>query len=66
MSIALCYHTKFAAPWLFLTLVIYGIDMLLRFLRFRMKSATLIAVDKDMTLVCAVLCISGILKTEYV
>jgi ferric-chelate reductase len=47
------FHAKwhFAAPWLLTPTFIYGLDLTLRSIRFRVKEATLEAVDDQMTLV---------------
>ncbi|KAJ8518526.1 hypothetical protein ONZ45_g4434 [Pleurotus djamor] len=49
-SVVIFYHTPFAGLWLYPPLLLYALDILLRFLRYRMKDATLIAVDERMTL----------------
>ncbi len=49
--ITICYHTTYAAPWIFPPLAFYGFDMLLRLFRYRIKDATLVPVDGNMTLV---------------
>ena len=43
--VAVCYHTIYAAPWIFPPLALYGTDMLLRLLKDPIKDATLAAVD---------------------
>lgn len=49
--ITICYHTTYATPWIFPPLAFYGFDMLLRLFRYRIKDATLVPVDGNMTLV---------------
>lgn len=49
--ITICYHTDYAVPWIFPPLAFYGFDMLLRLFRYRIKDATLVPVDSNMTLV---------------
>lgn len=49
--ITICYHTIYASPWIFPPLAFYGADVLLRLFRYRIKDATLVAVDKQMTIV---------------
>ncbi|PCH42801.1 iron reductase [Wolfiporia cocos MD-104 SS10] len=49
--ITICYHTEYASPWIFPPLAFYGFDMFLRFFRYRIKDATLIPVDSNMTLI---------------
>ena len=46
-----CYHTIYASPWIFPPLAFYGFDLLLRMFRYRIKDATLVPVDSNMTLV---------------
>ena len=50
--VTICYHTIYASPWIFPPLAFYGFDMLLRLFRYRIKDATLVPVDNQMTLVC--------------
>lgn len=50
--ILVCHHTPYAQPWIYPAIAFYGLDMLLRFLRFRFKSATLSATDSQISLVC--------------
>ncbi|KAL0948926.1 hypothetical protein HGRIS_009034 [Hohenbuehelia grisea] len=57
--IAICYHAHHARPWIFPPLALYGLDQLLRLLRYRIKDATLIAVDDEMTLIRISDCDSG-------
>ncbi|KAA1466991.1 iron reductase [Dentipellis sp. KUC8613] len=49
--ITLCYHTIYAAPWIYPPLAFYGLDLLMRLLRFRIKDATLIPSGQQMTLI---------------
>ncbi|TFK50651.1 iron reductase [Heliocybe sulcata] len=49
--ITLCYHTIYASPWIFPPLAFYGLDILLRLLRYRIKDATLVPVSNSMTLI---------------
>lgn len=49
--ITVCYHTIYASPWIFPPLALYGLDILLRMFRYRIKDATLQYVDDRMTLV---------------
>ncbi|EPQ55534.1 iron reductase [Gloeophyllum trabeum ATCC 11539] len=49
--ITLCYHTIYATPWIFPPLAFYGLDLLLRLLRYRIKDATVVPVSNDMTLI---------------
>ncbi len=49
--ITVCYHTIYATPWIFPPLAFYGLDILLRMFRYRIKDATLVPVDSNMTLV---------------
>ncbi|KAF8060247.1 hypothetical protein FPV67DRAFT_1588099 [Lyophyllum atratum] len=49
--ITVCYHTIYAAPWIFPPIAIYAFDILMRAGRFRLKDAQLIRVDNQMTLI---------------
>ncbi|OCH86238.1 iron reductase [Obba rivulosa] len=49
--ITICYHTIYATPWIFPPLAFYGFDILLRMFRYRIKDATLVPVDNNMTLI---------------
>lgn len=45
------YHTIYAVPWLYPPLAFYGLDLVLRLLRYRIKDASLVPIDQNMTLV---------------
>lgn len=47
----LCYHTVYAEPWIFPPLAFYGLDILMRMFRHRIKDAVLEPVGNQMTLV---------------
>lgn len=49
--ITICYHTIYASPWIFPPLAFYGLDILMRFLRYRIKDASLVPVDNNMTII---------------
>ncbi|KAL4246943.1 hypothetical protein ABKN59_007704 [Abortiporus biennis] len=49
--ITVCYHTIYASPWIFPPLAFYGLDILMRMLRYRIKDATLVPIDNNMTLI---------------
>ncbi|KAJ7590895.1 hypothetical protein C8J56DRAFT_782506 [Mycena floridula] len=61
--ITLCYHTIYASPWIFPPLAFYGLDILLRMFRFRIKDASLISVDSQMTIAN---CTSGWLAGQHI
>ncbi len=48
--ITICYHTPFARPWIYPALAFYGLDLLMRLFRFRIKDASLTPM-RDMTIV---------------
>ncbi len=50
--VTICYHTIYATPWIFPPLALYGLDMLLRFFRYRIKDATLAPISNQLTIVC--------------
>jgi len=45
------YHTIYASPWIFPPLAFYGVDILMRMFKVRIKDALLVPIDKQMTLV---------------
>ncbi|KZV60449.1 hypothetical protein PENSPDRAFT_594068 [Peniophora sp. CONT] len=49
--VCVCYHTIYAAPWIFPPIALYAADVLMRMLRFRIKDATLVPVGNEMTLI---------------
>ena len=49
--ITICYHTLYATPWIFPPLASYGLDVVIRMLRHRIKDAVLVPVGNQMTLV---------------
>ncbi|KAF8170760.1 hypothetical protein BJ912DRAFT_1083580 [Pholiota molesta] len=49
--VTLCYHTIYAAPWIFPPMAFYGLDILLRMFRHRIKDAVLVPVGNQMTLI---------------
>lgn len=53
------YHTLYAAPWIYPALAFFGADVFLRFLRYRIKDARLIALDNSMTVVQVIDCDDG-------
>ncbi|OJT14547.1 Ferric reductase transmembrane component 3 [Trametes pubescens] len=64
--ITICYHTTYAAPWIFPPLAFYGFDMLLRLFRYRIKDATLVPVDGNMTLIHVHDCNDGWVAGQHV
>ncbi|KAI0312563.1 hypothetical protein OF83DRAFT_1145534 [Amylostereum chailletii] len=64
--ITLCYHTTFAPPWIFPPLAFYGLDILMRMLRYRIKDATLVPVGHEMTLIHVHDCDAGWLAGQHV
>lgn len=61
--VTICYHTIYASPWIFPPLAFYGLDILLRLFRYRIKDASLTAVDQNMTIV-RILLFPSISQTE--
>lgn len=49
--VTICYHTIYASPWIFPPLAFYGLDLLLRMFRHRIKDAVLVPIGNQMTLV---------------
>lgn len=64
--ITICYHTIYAAPWIFPPLAFYGLDLLLRLVRTRVKDAVLVPVDKQMTLIHIPFATSGWVAGQHV
>ncbi|KAI0820540.1 iron reductase [Trametes gibbosa] len=64
--ITICYHTDYAVPWIFPPLAFYGLDMLLRLFRYRIKDATLVPVDDNMTLIHVHDCDDGWVAGQHV
>jgi hypothetical protein len=50
--VTICYHTIYAPPLIYPPLAFYGLDMLLRFFRYRIKDATLTPISNQITMVC--------------
>ncbi|KDR79548.1 hypothetical protein GALMADRAFT_265940 [Galerina marginata CBS 339.88] len=49
--VTICYHTIYASPWIFPPLAFYGLDILMRMFRHRIKDATLVPLGSQMTLI---------------
>ncbi|CAE6412014.1 unnamed protein product [Rhizoctonia solani] len=49
--IMICYHTPYAVPWIYPPIAFWGLDLLLRLVRFRIKDAYMTAVDQQMTII---------------
>ncbi|KAG9101493.1 hypothetical protein FS749_006396 [Ceratobasidium sp. UAMH 11750] len=49
--IMICYHTPYAEPWIYPPIAFWGLDLVLRLARFRLKDAYLTSVDQQMTLI---------------
>ncbi|PPQ80497.1 hypothetical protein CVT24_002591, partial [Panaeolus cyanescens] len=64
--ITICYHTPYASPWIFPPLAFYGLDLLLRMVRTRVKDAVLVPVDKQMTLIHIPYATSGWVAGQHV
>jgi len=64
--ILICHHTPYAQPWIFPAIAFYGLDMVVRFLRFRFKSATLSAADSQMTMITIDNCDFGWVAGQHI
>ncbi|KAL5520219.1 hypothetical protein ACEPAG_9432 [Sanghuangporus baumii] len=64
--IAMRYHTRHTIPYLYPSLALWGFDLLLRLFRMRMRTATLIAPDTQMTIVRIHDCASGWTAGQHV
>ena len=49
--VTICYHTIYSSPWIFSPLALYGLDLLMRMFRHRIKDAVLVPIGNQMTLV---------------
>jgi ferric-chelate reductase len=63
---AMCYHTPYFAPWLYVCVAIYAYDHFVRLLRYRIKDATLVPVDSTLTMIHIPDCDAGWLPTQHV
>ncbi|KIJ45511.1 hypothetical protein M422DRAFT_29647 [Sphaerobolus stellatus SS14] len=64
--VVICYHTLYAVPWIFPPLAFYGLDLLLRMIRTRIKDAVLVPVDNQMTLIHVENCDGGWIAGQHV
>ncbi|KAJ3488444.1 hypothetical protein NLJ89_g11617 [Agrocybe chaxingu] len=64
--ITVCYHTIYARPWIYPALALYGLDLLLRMFKIRIKDAVLVPIGKQMTLVHIPYATSGWLAGQHV
>ncbi|OWZ69638.1 hypothetical protein AYX14_04971 [Cryptococcus neoformans] len=63
---ALSYHTPYSRPWIWPCVAIYAYDLIVRMLRYRIKDATLVPVDKTLTMIHIPDCDAGWLPTQHV
>ncbi|WVQ99275.1 hypothetical protein IAU59_006407 [Kwoniella sp. CBS 9459] len=63
---AISYHTPYSRPWIYPCAAIYGYDLFVRMLRYRIKDATLIPVDDTLTMIHIPDCDAGWLPTQHV
>jgi hypothetical protein len=54
--VAILYHTSYAIPWVYPPIAVYGLDILLRMLRYRFRDATLVPIGNQVTLVRSLYC----------
>ncbi|KIM36216.1 hypothetical protein M413DRAFT_449274 [Hebeloma cylindrosporum] len=64
--VTICYHTIYASPWIFPPLAFYGLDLLMRMFRHRIKDAVLVPIGKQMTLVHIPYATSGWIAGQHV
>ncbi|KAF8889553.1 ferric reductase like transmembrane component-domain-containing protein [Gymnopilus junonius] len=64
--VTICYHTIYASPWIFPPLAFYGLDILMRMFRHRIKDAVLVPVGNQMTLVHVPYSTSGWIAGQHV
>ncbi|KAL5496138.1 FRP1_2 [Sanghuangporus vaninii] len=65
-AIAMRYHTRHTIPYLYPSLALWGFDLLLRLFRMRMRTATLISPDTQMTVLRIQDCASGWTAGQHV
>ncbi|BEJ12085.1 hypothetical protein CspHIS471_0205450 [Cutaneotrichosporon sp. HIS471] len=63
---AVCYHTSYAFPWVYVCVALYAYDHFARLMRYRLKDATLVPVDSTLTMIHIPDCDSGWLPTQHV
>ncbi|KIR77298.1 ferric-chelate reductase [Cryptococcus gattii E566] len=63
---AVSYHTPYSQPWIWACVSIYAYDLVVRMLRYRIKDATLVPVDKTLTMIYIPDCDAGWLPTQHV
>ncbi|WVW83773.1 hypothetical protein I302_105794 [Kwoniella bestiolae CBS 10118] len=63
---AISYHTPYSRPWIYPCIAIYGYDLAVRMLRYRIKDATLVPIDDTLTMIHIPDCDSGWLPTQHV
>ncbi|WWC94063.1 hypothetical protein V866_000901 [Kwoniella sp. B9012] len=63
---AISYHTPYSRPWIYPCAAIYGYDLFVRMLRYRIKDATLVPVDDTLTMIHIPDCDSGWLPTQHI
>ncbi|WVO16320.1 hypothetical protein L204_103995 [Cryptococcus depauperatus] len=63
---AVSYHTPYSRPWIWPCVAIYAYDLLVRMIRYRIKDATLVPVDKTLTMIHIPDCDAGWLPTQHV
>ncbi|KIM37682.1 hypothetical protein M413DRAFT_448216 [Hebeloma cylindrosporum] len=64
--VAICYHTIYSSPWIFTPLALYGLDLLMRMFRHRIKDAVLVPIGNQMTLVHIPYATSGWIAGQHV
>ncbi|KXN89082.1 Ferric reductase transmembrane component 1 [Leucoagaricus sp. SymC.cos] len=64
--VTVCYHTIYAPPWIYPPLAFYGLDMLLRFFRYRIKDATLTPIGNQFTVINIPFCTDGWVAGQHV
>ncbi|KAF9446921.1 hypothetical protein P691DRAFT_707681 [Macrolepiota fuliginosa MF-IS2] len=64
--VTICYHTIYAPPWIFPPLAFFGLDLLLRFFRYRIKDATLTPISNQITMINIPFCTDGWTAGQHV
>ncbi|KAF8956845.1 ferric reductase like transmembrane component-domain-containing protein [Flammula alnicola] len=64
--VTICYHTLYAAPYIFPPMAFYGLDILMRMVRHRIKDAVLVPIGNQMTLIHVPYATSGWIAGQHV
>jgi len=66
LFIVINYHTPYAVPWIIPPVAFYAFDIFVRMLRFRIRDATIVAFDQQLTLIQVEACDGGWIAGQHV